>query len=65
MNWIEYIDNLPALIMQYGLNFIAALAIFFIGKWMARRAVGFGGRLMAQRDIDPTVGGFLLSKNQS
>ena len=61
MKWIEYIDKLPALIMQYGLNLIAALAIFFIGKWIARRVVDFGGRLMIERDIDPTVGGFVTN----
>ncbi|MFK7856257.1 MAG: mechanosensitive ion channel family protein [Granulosicoccus sp.] len=59
MDWVEYVEKLPALTMQYAVNALAALAIFFIGKWIARRAVDFGGRLMEQRDIDPTVGGFV------
>jgi len=61
MDWVKYIENLPVLVMQYGLNLMAALAIFFIGKWIARRAVDFGGRMMAQRRIDPTVGGFVTN----
>lgn len=59
MDWLKYFEVLPAIALQYGFNAIAALAIFFVGKWIARRAVDIGRGLMTQRDIDPTVGGFV------
>ena len=61
MDWIEYVEELPELLIQYGSNLAAALLIFFVGKWVAGRVVTFGGKLMTQRDIDPTVGGFVTN----
>ncbi len=59
MNWIDYVEEVPTLAREYGLNLLAALLIFLVGKWLARRLVNLGRRLMDQRDIDPTVGGFV------
>ncbi|MGQ7845915.1 mechanosensitive ion channel family protein [Granulosicoccus sp. 3-233] len=59
MDWVNYVEAVPTLAREYGLNLIAALLIFFVGKWMARRLVNLGSRLMSQRGIDPTVGGFV------
>lgn len=61
MDWMKYLEQVPALALKYGLNVVAALAIFVIGKWVARRLVNFAGRLMNQRGIDPTVGGFVTN----
>ncbi len=61
MSWVEYVDQLPALAIEYSLKAAAALAIFFIGKWIARRVVNLAGKLMTQREIDPTVGGFVTN----
>ena len=61
MDWMKYLEQVPSLAIDYGLNAIAALIIFFVGKWIARRVVNLGGRLMNQRGIDPTVGGFVTN----
>ncbi len=59
MEWITYAEAVPTLAREYGLNLLAALLIFFVGKWLARRLVNLGSRLMNQRGIDATVGGFV------
>jgi len=59
MNWLQYLDKVPDLVFEYGLNTLAALAMFFVGKWLARRVVNLASRLMTQRGIDATVGGFV------
>ena len=61
MDWMKYLEQVPGLALDYGLNALAALIIFFVGKWIARRVVNLGGRLMNQRGIDPTVGGFVTN----
>jgi len=61
MSWVEFVETLPALGIEYGLKALAAIAIFFIGKWVARRVVNLAGKLMTQREIDPTVGGFVTN----
>ncbi|ASJ71525.1 Small-conductance mechanosensitive channel [Granulosicoccus antarcticus IMCC3135] len=61
MDWLNYVDEVPTLVREYGINTLAALLIFFMGKWLARRVVNLCGRLMNQRGIDPTVGGFVTN----
>lgn len=61
MNWLKYFESWPALAAEYGLKVVAAIAIFIIGKWIAKRAVSFAGSLMQQRQIDPTVSGFVTN----
>ena len=51
------VENLVA----FGLNVASALLILVVGRWLARRAVDFGGRLMTRRGFDPTVGGFITN----
>lgn len=59
MQWLTNFDGLPALAVEYGTNLLAAILIFLVGKWLARRLVNLARRLMTQRDIDATVGGFV------
>lgn len=61
MNWLEYFESWPTLAIEYGLKTVAAIAIFFIGKWIAKRIVNIAGLMMTQREIDPTVGGFVTN----
>jgi small conductance mechanosensitive channel len=61
MNWLEYFESWPMLAVEYGLKILAAFTIFFIGKWIARRVVNIAGSMMQQREIDPTVGGFVTN----
>ena len=43
---------------MYGMKVLAALAIFFIGKWVAKAAVGFAKKLMEKSKVDATLIGF-------
>lgn len=61
MNWVEYAEDIPALAINYGAKALAAIAIFLIGRWVARRVVNICGKLMKQRGVDPTVGGFVTN----
>lgn len=59
MNWTGLLERTPDIALQYSLNTLFALAIFFVGKWIARRVVNLGRRVMDARGFDPTVGGFI------
>ena len=54
-------ENLPETLVDIGVNVVAAIAILLVGRWIARRAVDFGGRVMTRRGFDPTVGGFVVN----
>ncbi len=59
MNWSEIVERAPGIAVAYGLNLVAALAILYVGKWIARRVVTLGERVMTRRGLDPTVVGFV------
>lgn len=61
MNWTSLTDTLPTLALEYGLNLVAAIAIFVGGKWLAERLIGVAKRLMERRGFDPTVVGFVAN----
>jgi len=61
MDWTALIDKVPGLALRYGLNIVAAMAIFLLGKWLARRLVDLGRRVMDRRGFDPTVVGFVAN----
>jgi len=50
----EYID----LGVDLGLKVIAALAIFFIGKWVSKLIKSTVSKTMAKRAVDPTLVAF-------
>ncbi len=50
---------LEAVALTWGKNIIFALLIFFIGKWIANRAVKVMRRLMRRSAIDETLVGFV------
>ena len=58
---IELSDSTLDTLLAVGLNVVAALAILLVGRWLARRAVDLGGRVMTRRGFDPTVGGFVTN----
>jgi len=59
MNWNELVRDLPELALGYSLNLIVAAAIFFVGKWLAKRLIKLMKSIMEAQEIDPTVGGFV------
>ena len=59
MDWSNLLERAPELAVAYGLNLLAALAILYVGRWVARRLVAVAGRVMTARGLDPTVIGFV------
>jgi len=47
--------------IEYGLRIIGAIAIFIIGKWVAKKLSSFIGKLMERGDVDRTLSNFLVS----
>ncbi len=43
----------------YGLKVLAAIAIFIIGRWMAKGLIGFTKKLMQKSKVDPMLVSFL------
>lgn len=48
-----------AYVVPYTIKAIVAIAIFIIGKWLANKVAAMIKRVMANRNIDPTVGNFI------
>ena len=47
------------LVMLYGVKVIAAIAIFIVGRWVAKGFRSGTKRLMDKRNVDPTITGFV------
>jgi len=47
--------NLPEIAVTYTLHIVAAVVIFFIGKWIARRISNFVEKLMKRSEVDPAL----------
>jgi len=56
---VETLKSLQPLLIDYGSKIIAALLIFLIGKWLARKITNFLVRVLEGRKIDYTLTGFL------
>jgi len=54
----ETLDKLYGYLIQYGLNLIAAILIFFIGKWVANIAAGIFERFLIQSKVERTLAAF-------
>ncbi|MGD1906868.1 MAG: mechanosensitive ion channel family protein [Leptolyngbyaceae cyanobacterium] len=57
----EYIEILRDLITRFGLNVIAAIAIFFIGSWAAKLTRRLVRRLLVKTKVDPTLTSFVMT----
>ena len=51
--------TLAETLVALGTNLAVAVAILFVGRWLARRLVDAGETFMTRRGFDPTVGGFV------
>ena len=57
----KYVDMAIQYGTEYGLRIIGAIAIFVIGKWVAKKISGLVKRLMDRGDIDATLSEFIAS----
>jgi len=55
----EMFDKMQPYVIDYGLRLIAALAIFVIGKWVARIASNVMDRVMIKSKINRTIAVFV------
>ena len=47
------------ILVQFGYKILAAVVIFIVGRWIAKRLVDFARKMMAKGDIEDTLGHFL------
>lgn len=55
------IETLMDFIVQYGLKIIGGIAFLIIGLWVVKRITKLIKRVMAKKNTDPTLSGFVLS----
>jgi len=61
MNWSEFREDAPMLLVQFGFNLIAAVVILVAGRWIARRFVDWSSREAQKHGLDATLSGFLAN----
>ncbi len=55
----ENVGQIVTFIAAYGVKIVVALAIFIIGKWVAKKVTGFIGARMTASNVDVTVSKFV------
>ena len=53
-----YMDKIMEMVSLYGVNIIAALAVFIIGRWVAKIVRKVARRVMTKKNVDPIIIGF-------
>jgi len=61
MDWANMLDTLYKLLALYGLKVVGAIAIFIIGRWVAKGVTGLIKRLMIKKQVDITLVSFVSS----
>jgi len=54
----DTINTIAGYLIQYGINVLAALAIFIIGKWVARLVSNFMEDLLVRSKVEKTLASF-------
>lgn len=60
-NWTQWLTTAQEIITTFGLNVLAALAIFAIGQWVAKVIGRTTKKLMTRQGVDPTLVNFTAS----
>lgn len=55
----EIANRISALVAEYGLNLIGALAIFFVGRWVAKSVSSLLSKALTKAKVDPTLVPFI------
>jgi small conductance mechanosensitive channel len=55
------IVKIQELVSVFGLKIIAALAIFIIGKWVAKIFKNIANKIMTKKKVDPTITSFVVN----
>lgn len=57
----KYVDMAIQYSTEYGIKVIGAIAIFVIGKWVAKKLSGFIKKMMERGELDTTLSAFITS----
>ena len=60
-NWGAMLEHGKEFLLQYGPSLLAAIAIFFIGKWVAKWIKRLVARGMTRAEVDPMIVSFTTS----
>jgi small conductance mechanosensitive channel len=58
MDTDKAVSTVVEYISLYGLNILAAIVIFFVGKWLAKKLVGVAKTMMTKAKVDETLVSF-------
>ena len=61
MDITKYIDLAIQYGIEYGLRIVGAIAIFVIGKWVAKKLSGIVAKLLERGGVDKTLSDFVVS----
>ena len=59
MEWSQLLEKIYTLLTLYGLRVLSAIAIFVIGRWVAKGVMRLVERLMVKRKVDETLVSFV------
>lgn len=59
MEWSDLLEKIYTLLTLYGLRVVSAIAIFVIGRWVAKGITRLIERLMVKRKVDETLVSFV------
>ena len=57
----DILKQLQAVVAEYGLQVIGALATIIIGMWIAKMLAKYAGKVLRKREVDETLTKFLVS----
>jgi len=57
----DLIGKISELLTIYGLKVIAAVAVFIVGRWIAKGLSKFAEKVMNKRQVDPTIVSFVVN----
>lgn len=57
----DLLSKVWALLTIYGLKIVAAIAIFIVGRWIAKALTAFTQKIMNKRQVDPTIVSFIAN----
>ena len=59
MEWSSILERVYELLTVYGIKVVGAIAIFIVGRWVAKAVTRFMERLMIKRKVDGTLVSFV------
>ncbi len=61
IEWAEVLQTVSTQAVNLGIRIVAAIAVFYIGKFIIKRVHSLLRKILIKRDVDKSLGTFLLS----